>query len=430
MSPFSSSVTKYLRHRPDSSLIRGLRSTLKVWRSADTNGHSPYTKSVTFDRLLCGGEQKLSAAQYARHTGNFLRPSTPVSKSPHIRFLRQHEAIGERIFEHEVLRQTDYFKHAVECINTVGEFLTCTREDQVETLARQFVALCHGQTPGDEQARKQHLRPSGSTVYVRPIKHSECYEVVDGMHQLAIAQLRGEPAYDVYVMPPAVLTPLQELVLDSAYCRGNRELYQPISSPDLENWVTIRRCGDRFELMKRFLQEQNLLPPNSLSYLDVACSYGWFVRAFEQLGFEAHGGGEIDWASCEIGKRVYGLRSDRITRGELVRFLSGESRAFDVVSCLSILHHFVVGLPYRGSISAEELIRSVDQKTRKVLFFDTGQGHETWFKEKLADWDEDYIEGWLLEHTSFKKIFRLGKDRDNVTPFEDNYGRTLFACLR
>jgi hypothetical protein len=59
-----------------------------------------------------------------------------------------------------------------------------------------------------------------------------------------------------------------------------------------------------------------------------------------------------------------------------------------------------------------------------------GQEHEAWFRESLAGWNADHIEQWLRENTTFTKFYRLGTDRDNVPPFADNYGRTLFACLR
>ena len=84
----------------------------------------------------------------------------------------------------------------------------------------------------------------------------------------------------------------------------------------------------------------------------------------------------------------------------------------------------------RGSISAIEMLKLLDRTTSSVLFFEMGQGHEEWFKESIAGWDPDRIERWLKDNTTFKKIYRLGTDTDNVAPYANNYGRTLFACLR
>ena len=51
-------------------------------------------------------------------------------------------------------------------------------------------------------------------------------------------------------------------------------------------------------------------------------------------------------------------------------------------------------------------------------------------KEKLKDWNDDFIINWLKSNTSFKEITILGKDSDNVGDFVDNYRRTLFACVK
>jgi 2-polyprenyl-3-methyl-5-hydroxy-6-metoxy-1,4-benzoquinol methylase len=193
-----------------------------------------------------------------------------------------------------------------------------------------------------------------------------------------------------------------------------------------DSWVLVRRCTDRFEKMKRFLEKHGLMPPQDKAYLDIGCSYGWFVREMDRLSFEAYGV-EIDWAAVEIGRRVYGLKPSRVTRSEVVRFLKGHQRSYDIVSCFSLIHHFVMG---RGSISAEEMLKLIEKVTRTVLFFETGETHEAWFRDSLSDWNADYVERWLATNSGFTKIYRLGTDCDNVPPFTDNYGRTLFACMR
>ena len=72
----------------------------------------------------------------------------------------------------------------------------------------------------------------------------------------------------------------------------------------------------------------------------------------------------------------------------------------------------------------------IDKLINKVLFFETGQSHEKAFGEKLSKWTDDFIINWLKENTTFKHIINLGKDEDNIPPFEGYYGRTLFACFR
>jgi len=110
-----------------------------------------------------------------------------------------------------------------------------------------------------------------------------------------------------------------------------------------------------------------------------------------------------------------------------VQFLQSQRERFDVVSCFSMLHHFVLG---RASCSAEELIALLDDVTGDVLFLDTGECHESWFKLVLPEWTPGYTRQWILENTSFNSVRILGTDRDDVHPFEGKYGRTLFACTR
>lgn len=421
------SVIDYLRERPDSKLTQGLRALRSAWRTINPK---PEKRVIPLDRLLCGGEHSLPAAVYARHTGDFLRPSRPLSQSPHVRFLEEYKRIGDEIFRPELFRQTAYYANAVECMNVIGQYFNCVREDQIEEIARGFVKRFKGEekTNGNGHLAAEFSKPD-SMVHVRPIEFSDCYEVIDGNHRLAIAYMRGEEAYPVRVSFPSVLTPLQQLLLDYAWCatRGQIELYQPVSSRELGNrWPLIRRCTDRFEMIERFVKEHRELLPQRPTYLDIASSYGWFVQSFAALGFDAYGV-EIDWAAREIGRHVYGLKEGQVTRSEAVRFLQDNTQSYDVVSCFSLLHHFVLG---RASITASEMLKMIDRTTKTLLFLDMGEEHEEWFRESLAGWNADHIEQWLKENSTFKKIYRLGTDRDNVPPFENNYGRTLFACLK
>lgn len=422
-----SSLANYLRRRPNSRITQGLGTLMKAWRVINPR---PVKRVVPLDKLLCGGEHGLSGALYARHTGDFMRPSTPFYESPHVRFLEEYKRIGDEIFLPEVFRETAYFANAVQCMNVIGQYFDCTREEQVVEIAKGFVNRFLGkETANGSAARAPEFSSPDSMVKVRPVECSEYYEVTDGNHRLAIAYVQGLETYPVLVYYPPVRTPLQQLLLDYAWCanRGEFELYQPVTSPELGSyWSLVRRCSDRFEMMRRFLEEHRELLPERPTYLDIASSYGWFVREFGELGFDAYGV-EIDWAAIEIGRRVYNLSPEQVTRSEAVRFLQNETRSYDVVSCFSLLHHFVLN---RGSISAIEMLELLDRTTRNVLFFEMGQEHEEWFKESLAGWNPDRIERWLKDNTTFRNIYKLGTDTDNVAPYANNYGRTLFACTR
>ena len=56
--------------------------------------------------------------------------------------------------------------------------------------------------------------------------------------------------------------------------------------------------------------------------------------------------------------------------------------------------------------------------------------HGCRFLEKFPKWTDDFIINWLMENTTFNHIINLGKDEDNIPPFQEYYSRTLFACFR
>jgi hypothetical protein len=163
------------------------------------------------------------------------------------------------------------------------------------------------------------------------------------------------------------------------------------------------------------------------TYLDVGCYFGWFVAKMCGNGYDAYGI-ERDPIAVAIGQVAYGIDTKkRITVGDCFRVLQLDCRQYDVVSCLSVLHHFVLG---KASVSAEEFLGALDNVTRKVLFIDTGESTEAWFRESLKDWTPDFIEKWLIDNSTFSSVVRIHVDEDRVPPYENNYGRTLFACLR
>lgn len=266
---------------------------------------------------------------------------------------------------------------------------------------------------------------TAAKVRVAAVKSSDCFMVLSGHRRAAQAHAAGASELDVEVVAGSRWTPFAHVILDMGWLDSRAELYQPVASPEFEQWPVVRACRDRLDHMVRFLTEHGPAPGSQASYLDVASCYGWFVAHMLEHGYDAHGI-ELEPVAPMIGVAAYGLDASRIAVGDSVVLL--ESRPpVDVVSCFSLAHHFVMG---RGSCSAEELVGLLARKTRQVLFFETGQEHEAWFRHSLAGWDADRVREWLLEHTDFDEVVAIGVDRDSHPPYQDNYGRTLFACSR
>ena len=211
-----------------------------------------------------------------------------------------------------------------------------------------------------------------------------------------------------------------------SWTEGIPQRYQPLDAPELATWPVVRRCDDRFALMQGFLAERGMLGDEPGTYLDLAACYGWFVRAYADLGFEAHGN-EIDPLSTWLARDLFGVAPQRWHVGELTQYLRSVETPFTVVSCLSLLHNYILE---GGPESPEGLMRLIDRATAKVLFIDTGEAHEFWFRRTLQKWTPDYTARWLRENTTFDEVIALGTDSDAVPPFADNFGRTLFALVR
>ena len=381
----------------------------------------PRRFEVPVEMLLMGGQNRVSASEYAAETDNLLWPSTRVIDGPHTALLRA--AIARPLSDEEILA-SPYADMARSCIRLSGQFFAANDAAGIVAEARGFIAR-HENGGAAHVMNRPHESSARTPVRVARVEASDYFQVVDGHHRVALAACGDQPTVRVQCKWLPVSTPLQDILNQMSWIGGERELYQPVSAPELaKSWATVRSCTDRLTKMLDFTADLGL-EPSSSSYLDVASCYGWFVNELGVAGFDAHGV-ERDPLAPILGAAVYGLEASRVTTGDAVDFL-GSGRRFDVVSCFSLLHHFALG---RGSVGAEEFVRLLDGATGRVLFLDTGQQHEEWFEKSLSEWDTDYVKRFLLANSTFDEVLDLGPDIDAVPPYERNYGRHFFACVR
>jgi hypothetical protein len=381
---------------------------------------------IPVDACLRGGDNGVPVATFARMIGDLRHASSPISEWPHVKLLREYDSIGERLWEPEIFKQTDYYKNACLNIELFGKYFDAVIPAQIQWGAKRFtyayreldVHAIHADIPNYERNPYEYIA-------VNPIKDSSCFQVSEGHHRLAIAYMKGVHTVSGLILKSTVSTPLQDLLLDCSWLKGRRELYQPIDSPEVATWTLVRRCSDRLAKMTEFLRAEGLMPSESSSYLDVASAYGWFVAEMGKAGFRSQGV-ERDPTSISVGRVMYGLRPEQVHRGDVVTYLQTLQDKYDITSCLSLAHHYIM---YRANTSAEDLLHLMDSATRRVMFFDMGESHEYLVKE-LQGWDADHIHRWLEANTTFSRIIRLGKDEDSVPPNQKNFGRMLFACVR
>lgn len=382
-------------------------------------GWSPTLREVPLDKLLMGGQSTMNARDYATATDDLLWPSGRVVDGPHARLLSRAMA-GP--LDDDAIRESAYAVMARRCIVLSGRYFAAVDEDGIIDVARDFIASAlDGHVAGG--APMPHQSPPGMPVRVARIMDSDCYQVVDGHHRVAALALTDADTIPVQASRVAVHTPLQTLLHRMSWIGGENELYQPVHAPEVSLWPTVRRCDDRLAAMAELLGEGF---GATSTYLDVASCYGWFVAGMRDLGYDAEGV-ERDPLAPTLGSAVYGLDPQHVITADAVEFLSATNSRWDVVSCFSLLHHFALG---RGAVDAPSLVRLLDKVTGSVLFLDTGQDHERWFADSLAGWDTAGVQAFLERETSFDRVVDLGPDQDDQPPYDGNYGRHLFACIR
>ena len=406
-----------LRTAPLPPRFRSRLYAIGAWR--------PYVIQVPIESLLLGPQNSRSAEEFAKILGNPLWPSTRVVDGPHMELLRAAEESEGSITDAEIL-SSEYGRVARACIHGTGNFFSAQDDEGILREARSYISRATGADRLTARVRRPAESSPRAAIRARRVSHSDCYQINDGHHRAAVAAWRGGQRLPIRLGWLPVTTPLQDLLDQMSWVKGARELYQPIQSPELKKWRTVRVCADRRDKMQAFLEEIGISSTQGATYLDVASCYGWFVHAMGAAGLDAYGV-ERDPLAVPLGEAVFGLSADRIHIADAVDFLAKTDMTWNITSCLSLLHHFALG---RGTVSAEELLRLLDKRTTDVLFLDTGQSHESWFANSLPDWNPQFIADFVLENSSFTNVTDLGPDVDAVGWYGHSYGRSLFACTR
>lgn len=415
--------TASLRTRARWALSRIKREGYQI--AQRLQGYSKHQRELDFDQILIGDQCGSSLEKWIQKTGEFDRISVSLKDSPYVRFLQDVDRDESLLEDSGFLESHPYFRMAETALRFSGSYFEVTTREGIFSQMRRFYDLFK---TFDESASPNFVddyrhSPPGASITVYAIASSDCYEIRDGHHRAAARFVRGEKSLNVEVIGRKQ-TCLQQIVLRGLQTTG-RHLYQPVQRKEVSSWPVLRQCSDRMQLMKDFLaSDPSRGEPGTM--IDLACCYGWFVSEFKKEGFKALGV-DRDENALLVGKVVYGLKDDDLLAGELLDVLDRSEGSHDVVLFLSILHHFASGKEH-GDVDA--ILKKLDGLTKHVLFLDSGQCHEEWFHKKLVGWDDDFIEQRILKSTSFQKVIRLGKDRDNRGDYKDQYARTLFACVK
>lgn len=374
--------------------------------------------------ILVGGQHDIPSQEWFRRTADRTRFSMLLSDSPYVVYLREIDGNQQILRDDAMLQETSYFNMADLCRKHMGRYFDSTTPQQICDWMRQYYRFYK---TGGWSSQVEHVKGSGHSKdgicpIVNKIVDSDLYEVEDGHHRLAIMLAKGHERAQVIVRGKK-RTFAQEELLHVNQTNGT-ELYQPVPLPEVRTWSLIRKCKDRFAMIRRFLEQRQLTQGHSV--LDCACSYGWFVRQFKDHGYHVLGL-DRDATAIKLGQLLYDLEESDFAHIHLEDFLSTTENTFDITLCLSILHHYAIG---KENASPEDIVAGLSRITRGVLFIDTGQCHEQWFHRTLPEWSTDFIRSFLLKHGKFDTVMVLGEDSDDTGKFAANYSRTFFACVK
>ena len=382
---------------------------------------TPVRRRIPVSKLLLGGEKSVYPKEYSNRIGRICRPSTPVIQGPHLDLLRLAGNDGEQFIRSEAFRKTMYFENARDCIRAYGSYFPYVRsEKDIELPALRFYRNYRGRTV-DGLPYEGHSG-SDSVLTVTRIQHSGCYHIFDGNHRTAAAIADGIETIDAIVLDHSETTPIQDLIASIAWESDSTALYQPLPYPELEDdYVTIRDCDARANRIIEFLRTLGLRSDASL--VDLGAYYGYFAWRLANEGLQTIAV-ERDRVAIRLGQLTYPNQS--FVWDDAYLHLQA-SPSYDVVLCLSIIHHFITG---REAHELKQFITALDKATNRVLILDSGEEHESWFGDKLSGWSADAIESYMLEHTSFTHCYRLGRDNDGTGPYQGQFNRMLFAFVK
>jgi SAM-dependent methyltransferase len=141
---------------------------------------------------------------------------------------------------------------------------------------------------------------------------------------------------------------------------------------------------------------------NAKNLLDIGCGEGWFLRrAADELGCFSFGidGDNKRIIPSEIARLHDDVERVCIMRANLDEKIINELPQFDVVLCLSVIHHVII---YEGMEKAVEFMKSVVNRARKAVIFETGTSDEKamWWADDLPDMpsgQEAFIRSFLSD---------------------------------
>lgn len=388
-----------------------LRSIRGIWQSYRTT-------SLSIEKILRGGELGFSSEAISIHYNDLLWGSKLAVPSPHSLLLQEYQKEGDRLFEEDHFKKTEYYQYGVNCIDHFYNFFEAYQKDAIIKIAKHFVnRVFH---PDQNNTTKSHFTcysNKHSPVLVSPIEGSSYFQLEDGYHRLAESYVAGNKEISAHIKNKTVLTPLQKFLLKDSRAYREKVLHQPLNAPEVaESWPVRMPMNLIFCEIKKLLETKFASQPwSELSCLDVGARYGWLVEKLLKTGVNAIGI-ENDFVCLKISKLIYKLNESNMISGSFEENML-KIGMFDIVTCLDEMPRCFLNA---SSQRPDDFLRSLTNVTNNILVISMGKIYRGVPHPKLSEWTPVKIKNWLASSNYFEKI----------DPIELKNNNSLFICYK
>jgi hypothetical protein len=202
-------------------------------------------------------------------------------------------------------------------------------------------------------------------------------------------------------------------------------VYQPVPSLPVRSATRGTGSESRWEAILPVVREQGVE-----SAVDIGACEGYFSIMLGESGIPtiAIEGKPANYRTAIFAARRSGLDDVGVLALQLTQENVVAVPVSDCVLCLSIWHHFV---RYHGLGGATEMLETIWDRTRKVLFFDTGESEMTpeYRLPAMTPDPRSWLAAYLAETCPGSRIEHLGKHAA-FDPAGRPCERNLFAVIR
>lgn len=201
--------------------------------------------------------------------------------------------------------------------------------------------------------------------------------------------------------------------------------YQPLP------WIGLHKARRDAGVLSRWnLIEKELDRLNVHSNMDIGCNVGYFSISIAKKGITALGveGDPKYYRMLQYTIRKMNLKNIGVLSWQLNEESIKMLPAVDSIIFLSVWHHLV---KHQGHDSATNILKTLWEKNKKVLFFETGELEmpEHYNLPDMQPSPKAYLSKYLEDTCHGSKVKYLGQHQA-FSPDNNIINRNLFAVIR